>query len=203
MIFLSSSEVYGDWAGIMSEEVPDLHAIRLLNDYALSKRVNEEQIRNATAQAGTETVVVRLFNTYGPGEYYSPYRSVNCRFAYAALHGLPVRVHLGHSRSSTFLNDVIAALANIPGAFNPGAIYNLGSNNRHTIQELAEITWELAGADSKLITLIDEPEILTTRDKIVNADRAVREIGFAPGTDLREGIGETLDWMKAVYHVTP
>jgi UDP-GlcNAc:undecaprenyl-phosphate GlcNAc-1-phosphate transferase len=33
--------------------------------------------------------VVRLFNTYGPGEFYSPYRSVNCRFLYCGLNGLP------------------------------------------------------------------------------------------------------------------
>ena len=87
LIHFSSSEVYGDWPELMVETVMDEYEIKQLNDYAMTKWVNEMQIRNSATQYGTETVVVRLFNTYGPGEYYSPYRSVNCRFLYCALHG--------------------------------------------------------------------------------------------------------------------
>ena len=67
MIFTSSSEVYGDYRGVMSEDVMDKVAIRQMNDYAMSKRVNEMQILNSADRFGTETVRVRLFNTYGPG----------------------------------------------------------------------------------------------------------------------------------------
>ena len=88
---LLSSEVYGDWPDVMVETVMDDYEIKQLNDYALSKWTNEIQIRNSGMQYGTESVIVRLFNTYGPGEYYSPYRSVHCRFLYCALHGLPGR----------------------------------------------------------------------------------------------------------------
>lgn len=84
LVHFSSSEVYGDWDGTMSEDVMEKQEIKQLNDYALSKWVNECQIRNSATQFGTESVIVRLFNTYGPGEYYSPYRSVNCRFVYCA-----------------------------------------------------------------------------------------------------------------------
>ena len=82
LIHFSSSEVYGDWPELMVETVMDDSEIKQLNDYAMTKWVNEMQVRNSALQYGTETVVVRLFNTYGPGEYYSPYRSVNCRFLY-------------------------------------------------------------------------------------------------------------------------
>lgn len=102
LIHFSSSEVYGDWPDLMVESVMDAHEVKQLNDYAMSKWVNEMQIRNSAAQYKTESVVVRLFNTYGPGEYYSPYRSVNCRFLYCALMGLPWAVFRGHSRTSTY-----------------------------------------------------------------------------------------------------
>ena len=85
LIHFSSSEVYGDYPNIMLENVMDDYEIKQLNDYAMSKWVNEMQIKNSAIQYGTESVVVRIFNTYGPGEYYSPYRSVNCRFLYCAL----------------------------------------------------------------------------------------------------------------------
>jgi len=96
----------------MVETVMDDHEIKQLNDYAMTKWVNEMQIRNSALQYGTESVVVRLFNTYGPGEYYSPYRSVNCRFLYCALYALPWTVYRGHSRTSTFLADTVRTVAN-------------------------------------------------------------------------------------------
>ena len=107
LIHFSSSEVYGDWPELMVETVMDEHEIKQMNDYAMTKWVNEQQIMNSAAMFGTESVVVRLFNTYGPGEYYSPYRSVNCRFLYCALNGLPWTVFRGHSRTSTYLADTV------------------------------------------------------------------------------------------------
>jgi nucleoside-diphosphate-sugar epimerase len=93
------------------------------------------QIRNSALQYATESVVVRLFNTYGPGEYYSPYRSVNCRFLYCALHGLPWTVFRGHSRTSTYLADTVRTVANISDSFKPGETYNIGGTDLHSIEE--------------------------------------------------------------------
>src|SRR3982074_1492020 len=105
----------------------------------MTKWVNEMQIRNSAQQYGTESVVVRLFNTYGPGEYYSPYRSVNCRFLYCALMGLPWVVYRGHARTSTYLTDTVRTLANIVGNFKPGETYNIGGEAEHSIEELSDI----------------------------------------------------------------
>jgi dTDP-glucose 4,6-dehydratase len=69
MVFTSSSEVYGNWEGKMTEDVLMRHPIRQMNDYAISKWVNELQIMNAESRFRTESVRVRLFNTYGPGEH--------------------------------------------------------------------------------------------------------------------------------------
>ena len=66
LIHFSSSEVYGDWPHIMVESVMDEHEIKQMNDYAMSKWVNEMQIRTLATHYHTESVVVRLFNTYGP-----------------------------------------------------------------------------------------------------------------------------------------
>jgi len=79
-IYFSSSEVYGDFDGVMMEDVMDKIEIKQMNDYAMSKWVNEMQVLNSATQFGTKSVRVRLFNTYGPGEHYSPYRSVICMF---------------------------------------------------------------------------------------------------------------------------
>lgn len=41
LVFFSSSEVYGDYDGVMSEDVMDRFEIRQLNDYAITKLVGE------------------------------------------------------------------------------------------------------------------------------------------------------------------
>ncbi len=56
-----------------------------MNDYAISKWVNEMQILNSAAMFGTETVRVRLFNVYGVGEHYTPYRGWIPKFIYKAM----------------------------------------------------------------------------------------------------------------------
>lgn len=198
LIHFSSSEVYGDYQDIMKEEVMEHTEVKQMNDYALSKWVNEQQIRNSMIQHGTESVVVRLFNTYGPGEWYHPYRSVNSKFCYHALHGLPVTVYQGHYRTSTYLEDTCRTLCNIVDKFRSGAVYNIGGSEYHDIEMLADLVWKHAGADRSLITY-SEHEILTTKSKKVDIDLAIRELGHHLTISLEEGVRKTLEWMRAYY----
>ena len=201
LIHFSSSEVYGDWPNLMVETVMEEYEIKQLNDYAMSKWVNEMQIRNSGFQYGTESVVVRLFNTYGPGEYYSPYRSVNCRFLYCALHGLPWTVFREHSRTSTYLADTVRTLANITNNFITGETYNIGGNKLHSIEELSEIILKLTGADPKLVHY-RESEILTTKAKLVDASKSIRDLDHKNSYSLEEGMLLTAKWMRQAYGLT-
>ena len=200
LIHFSSSEVYGDWPEIMVESVMDEYEIKQLNDYAMTKWVNEMQIRNSGLQYGTESVVVRLFNTYGPGEYYSPYRSVNCRFLYCALHGLPWTVFKGHSRTSTFLADTVSTVANIVSNFKPGETYNIGGNDLHTIEELSDVILKITGASPSLVHYRDS-EILTTKLKRVDTSKSQRDLNHCNSYSLEDGMSITADWMRSVYHL--
>ena len=77
-VFASSSEVYGE---ADAEAIDERYLLEhpqppLTNDYAISKRVNEDQVRNFANRYGTKTMTLRFFNAYGPGERYHDYRSV-------------------------------------------------------------------------------------------------------------------------------
>lgn len=198
LIHFSSSEVYGDWPDIMVENVMDEYEIKQLNDYAMTKWVNEMQVRNSAEHYGTESVVVRIFNTYGPGEYYSPYRSVNCRFLYCALAQLPWVVFRGHHRTSTYLTDCVRTLSNIVDNFKPSQTYNIGGGHYHSIEELSDTVLNVTGADPKLVTYQDS-EILTTKDKKVDMSKAVKDLNHQDSYSLAEGIKLTADWMCSVY----
>jgi dTDP-glucose 4,6-dehydratase len=200
LIHFSSSEVYGDWPDLMVETVMDEYEIKQLNDYAMTKWVNEMQIRNSRAQYGTESVVVRLFNTYGPGEYYSPYRSVNCRFLYCALHGLPWTVFRGHARTSTYLADTVRTLGNITKNFKDGETYNIGGRDVHNIEQLSDVVLKVTGAKPSLVQYRDS-EILTTKFKNVDTTKSVRDLDHKNSYSLEDGMRITAEWMRDVYHI--
>jgi dTDP-glucose 4,6-dehydratase len=200
LIHFSSSEVYGDWPDLMLESVMDEHEVKQMNDYAMTKWVNEMQVRNSAQMHGTETVVVRLFNTYGPGEYYSPYRSVNSRFVYCALRGIPWTVFRGHSRTSTYLADTVRTLSRIVDNFKPGEVYNIAGKTLHTIEDLSNAVLKVTGADPGLVRY-RESEVLTTVAKKVDAEKAARDLGHQDTCTLEEGIRKTAQWMREVYNI--
>lgn len=200
MIFFGSAEVYGDYDGVMAEDVMDKIPIKQMNDYALTKWVNELQILNSAEMDGTETVRVRLFNVYGPHEHYSPYRGVVPVFIYRALHGLPVTVHKGHKRTFEFVEDISRSLANIINNFHSGEVYNLGSEKQYTIEELSELVMKYTGSDPSKVTYKDE-EPFTTRFKIADSSKAKAQIGHKITVPLKEGIRRTVDWFKQEYRV--
>ncbi len=198
LVFTSSSEVYGDWQGIMSEDVLDKHPIRQLNDYAITKWVNEQQIMNSADRFGTETVRVRLFNTYGPGEPYSAYRSVICQFIYHALHDMPYTVYLDHHRSSTYITDTVRTLANISQHFKTGEVYNIAGDEYHDIKSLSDMILAYLDKGDSLVEYVDV-EDHNTRDKKSDNSKAKRDLDHQVTVSLKEGIPNTIEWQKEVY----
>jgi dTDP-glucose 4,6-dehydratase len=199
-IFFGSAEVYGDYDGVMSEDVMEKVPIKQMNDYAISKWVNEMQILNSAEMHGTETVRVRLFNVYGPHEHYSPYRGVVPIFIYNLLHNKPITVYRGHKRTFEYVKDICRTLANIIDNFKPGEVYNLGSETQYTIEELAEIVLKHTGADSSLAEYKSE-EDFTTKEKIADSSKAKRDLDHKITVPLEEGIKRTVEWFKHKYRI--
>jgi len=200
MVVFSSSEIYGDWDDVMLEDVPDRHPIKQMNDYAISKWVNELQVHNSAAVNKTETVIVRLFNTYGPGEPYSEYRSVICKFIYSALHDLPYTVYLNHHRTSSYIDDTSRTLANICERFHPGAVYNIAGTTYHDIKSISDMILSQVGKNDRLVKYVDY-EAHNTMDKRTSAARAIETLDHRETVNLETGIANTIAWQKDYYHV--
>jgi len=201
LVHCSSSEVYGDYNDVMFEWVTDRVVIDQMNDYAMTKKVNEMQIKNSKELYGTETVIVRFFNTYGAGEWYHPFRSVNCVFCYNLLHRRPVVVYKGHTRTSTYIDDAIRTFAKIADNFKPGEVYNITSDYEHSIEELVSNVLESTGADPSLVTYKDNNEVLTTVFKRASSEKIERDFGHTNSVSLNEGVKRTVDWMRDYYRL--
>ena len=198
MIFFSSAEIYGDYEGIMREDVPEKIHIHLLNDYAMTKWVGEMMIKNSAMQYGTETVIVRPFNVYGPGEHYHPYRGFIPKFIYYTLHDKPYTVYLGHKRTLEYIEDFCRAVANIVEAFKPGEVYNLGGDKQYEIKYISDLILNYLGKDDSKITY-KEAEPFTTKVKTPDSTKAKKDLGFKITVEPEEGIPRTIEWFKKVY----
>ncbi len=198
LIQFSSAEVYGDYEGVMSEAVMEKVPIRQMNDYAMTKWVNEMQVMNAADMWETESVRVRPVNAYGPGEYYSPYRGALIVFCYRALHDQPYTVYKNHLRSYDYVEDTCRTFANIVDHFHPGEVYNVGSDEEITIKQLSDMILEYLGVDDSKVTY-KESEPFTTRVKNMDFSKAIRDLEHDSRTPLREGLAKTIEWMRKVY----
>ena len=200
MIFFSSAEVYGDFDGIMREDVMDRIAIKQMNDYAMTKWVGEMQCVNSADMFGTQTVRVRPVNCYGPNEYYSPYRGVIPIFVYNCLKGQSFRVHKGHKRIFDYVEDTCRTVGNIVDNFVAGEVYNVGGKEEWAIdiEELAELVLKETGAAASLADY-RRGEEFTTRVKLVDFRKARRDLKHEPQVDINEGIRLYVEWMKRVY----
>ena len=198
MMFFGSAEVYGDYDGTMAESVMENVPIRQMNDYAITKWVNELQIMNFEAMYGNEVVRFRLFNVYGPGEHYTSYRGVIPVFIHKALVGQPYTVHKGHKRTFEYVEDICRTLVNMIDVFNPGEVYNLGSTKQYDIEEVSKLILEAVGTDDSLVEY-RESEAFTTQHKIADSSKAIRDLDHKITVDLKEGIDRTVKWFKQRY----
>ena len=199
MIFFSSAEVYGDYDGVMSEDVMDKVPIKQMNDYTMTKWVGELQALNSAAMFGTETVRVRPVNAYGPHEHYSPYRGVIPTFIYKALRDEPYTVYLGHKRIFDYIEDTCRTFSNIVDNFKLGEVYNIGSKEEweHDIKYVSDLVLKYLGKDDSRV-IYKEAEHFTTRVKRVDFSKARRDLSHEPQIPLEEGIPKNIDSMKNV-----
>ncbi len=198
VILFSSAEVYGDYSGEMKEEIMDSFPIKQLNDYAMTKWVNEMQALNSEEAFGTETVRVRPVNAYGPGEHYSPYRGAIPIFIHNAIMRRPYTVYVNHKRIFDYIEDTCRTFANIVDNFKPGEVYNVAGRVEHNIKYVSDLILSYLGKDDSLVTYKDwEP--FTTRVKTINCDKAISDLKHDPRTSLEAGLRRTIDWFEREY----
>ncbi len=205
LIFFSSAEVYGDYDGIMTEDVMERVPIRQvyqMNDYAISKWAGELMCINSARMFGTETVRVRPVNCYGPHEHYTPYRGFIPKFIYHALFNKPYVVYMGHRRIIDYVEDSCRTFANIVDNFVPGEVYNVAGRPEweKDIKEYSDLVLRAVGRDDSIVSY-EEAEPFTTRVKHVDCSKAIKDLKHDPRIPPEEGIRRTVAWMRQVYQI--
>ncbi|PWR72754.1 NAD-dependent epimerase/dehydratase family protein [Methanospirillum lacunae] len=205
MIFYSSAEVYGDYTGIMTEDVMEINPVKdtyQMNDYAITKWAGELMCMNSAKMFGTETVRVRPVNCYGPHEHYTPYRGFIPKFIYQALHNQPYSVFKDHKRIIDFVEDSCRTWANIVDNFIPGEVYNVAGRPEweRDIKQYSDLILKEIGINDSLVTY-HESEPFTTKIKTIDCTKAIKDLHHNPLVTPEEGIKRTVEWMKWFYRI--
>jgi UDP-glucose 4-epimerase len=153
VLVASTSEVYGDHR----EERPLVETDRRIYGpttqkrwaYADSKAMDEFLALAHHIEHDLDCVIVRLFNTVGPGQS-GRYGMVIPTFVQRALAGEPLEIHGTGEQTRCFchVGDTIRALTGLMEHGASGEIYNVGSEERISIDRLAHRVLELTGSSS-------------------------------------------------------
>ena len=202
VLITSTSEVYGKATKIPFQEDDDLvigPPVRGRWSYACSKAIDEFLAIAYHREYGVPVVLVRLFNTVGPRQT-GTYGMVVPRFVSQALSGSPIIIHGDGTQSRCFgwVGDVVQALIKL-GVHEPavGTIYNIGSDQEITINELATLVKDMTGSSSSVQHVSYEEAYGNGFEDMVrrvpDLTRIRAAIGYSPTKNLRQIVQAVAD----------
>ena len=195
VLVASSSEVYGDHPEeqLLAEDARRIYGPTTARRwaYADSKAMDEFFALARHEEKGLDCVIARLFNTVGPRQS-GRYGMVIPRFVSAALAGSPLPVHGDGTQTRCFchVSDTVRALRGLMDEpSTSGEIYNVGSQERIAIGELAERVLAKT-ASSSSIELVPYADVYPHGaaeemfHRVPAIDKIGDAIGWAPVRDL-------------------
>ncbi len=200
VLFMSSSEVYGDPEVIPTPESywGRVNPVGPRSPYDEAKRFGEALCMAFHREYGVDVRIARIFNTYGPRlEPYSPSARVVTRFLVQAIKGEPITVHGDGSqtRSFTYVSDTVRALLTLITCTGCSGVYNVGSDREVSIKDLAEMVKKITESKSPITYLPPRPEDPRRRRPDISR---IRALGWEPLVELEEGLKLTYKWLLEV-----
>jgi nucleoside-diphosphate-sugar epimerase len=199
VVYASSSSVYGPGAdGGLAPKHERMPALPI-SPYATAKLAGEGYARSFERVYGLETVALRYFNVFGPGQDPgSEYAAVIPRFIVAMLaQRAPIVFGDGsQSRDFTFVGNVVAAnllALEAPGV--AGRAFNVACGCRITLNELLATLRELTGAEVEAIH--DDRRPGEIEHSVADLGSARSVLGYEPRVLLRDGLSLTVEHFRA------
>lgn len=185
-VFVSSCAVYGDPQYLPIDEK---HVTVPLSPYAVTKLEGEKLFKNYAKQHDLHTVILRLFNAYGPRQGLSEYSGVITKFMDRVKKDLPIIIYGDGNQTRDFVHvwdvadTVFDALKSRSGV---GEIFNIGFGKATTINDLAMSVLDLYGSDVDVIH--EKPRKGEIRESYADTSKAKRILRYVPKVSLEPGL---------------
>ena len=195
VVYAGSSSVYG-----IPDTLPCVETMKPdpLSPYGVSKLAAEGFIHTLGAVHKIQTVVLRYFNVFGPGQDpNSEYAAVVPKFVTAALAGTRPTVNgTGDiSRDFTFIDNVVSA--NLLATLDQGPsklTCNVACGTRFSLLQLLDAIAEATG--KPIDPIFGPPRQGDIRDSEADISVARAALGYEPLVQFNEGIARTVAWYR-------
>jgi len=187
VILVSSGAVYGE-----QEHQPVHEDLRPnpRSPYAVSKLAAEYYVTTIGALCGIETVILRVFNAYGPGQAIPPAHApvIPLFLKQALARGTLVVFGSGEqTRDFVYVDDVVDALVAAGTAKGVDrAIINVGSGKEVSVNTLVEKIARLVGHEVNVIH--NRSQSGGESRLVADISRARRLLGYRPKVDIDRGL---------------
>jgi len=212
LCYASSSSVYG-----LNKSQPfktSDHTDHPVSLYAATKKSNEMMAHTYSHLYNISTTGLRFFTVYGP---YGRPDMAPMLFANAILNDRAIKVfnHGDMSRDFTYVDDIVDGIIKVidnPAkksdtydAKNPSPdvssapykIYNIGNNAPVSLMEFIETIEKSIGTEAKKNFLpMQDGDVKST---YADTNDLIKDFGYKPDTDLKDGIDEFVTWYKEFY----
>lgn len=191
VVFTSSMAVYADSAE--PEPIDENHPMEPASPYGISKLAAERLVHIMAAKADCDSVVLRLFNTYGVGQAYSPYVGVVTIFSNQLSAGEEATI-IGDGnqrRDFVHVDDVVAGLLASLDSDVSGETMNIGTGEAISINQVYEDVSAALGCDrppSYCAAVAGE-----LRNSVADIGKAKSLIGYRPQHRFHSSIARVLN----------
>ena len=191
VVLASSGAVYGNQ---LAQPVHERMQPSPQSPYAITKVASEHYLSTLGRLYNCQTVALRIFNAYGPGQRIPPaHAPVAPLFLKRALTGGSLVVHGDGSQTRDFvhIDDVVRALlaaATVPEA--DGRVINIGSGVETSVRDLARAVGIVTGRLPSII--YNESQSPGVARLVADISQARALLGYDPIVDLEQGLSELL-----------
>ncbi|WP_277555942.1 NAD-dependent epimerase/dehydratase family protein [Halobaculum limi] len=190
VVLASSVAIFGSPETIPIDET---HPTEPTSPYATDKLAIDHYARVYNRLYDLETVALRYFNVYGPGQSGGDYAGVIKTFMDQAAANDPLTVEGDGSQTRDFIHVADVVRANLAAATtdHSGEAFNIGTGESVTIRELADTIVEVSGSTGGVVHIdprpadIDRSQCDTTKSR--------EQLGFEASIDLETGLADLFD----------
>ena len=191
-IHVSTDEVYGEVT--MNETSSEKSLLNPTNPYAASKAAAEFIVKSYYKSYHIPIIITRGNNVYGPGQY--PEKLIP-KFIQQLSNGNKMTVHgKGETiRNFIYVEDVARAFETILFNGEVSEIYNIGTENEHSVMDIAKLLHSKLCPDKPFDKCVNYVEDRPFNDfrYCVESGRLV-DLGWNTITSFSEGIEKTIKW---------
>jgi UDP-glucose 4-epimerase len=172
--------------------------------YGFSKLAGEVYCRALHDEHGLPYTICRPFNAYGPGELPDDEPGIAhlvpdlISKVLSGQHPLEIFGSGEQTRTLTHVDDIADGIVTaMESRAGQNEDFNISASDERTIADIAEIIWEASGRDPAEFELKHLPSFeVDVQRRWPSVEKAKRLLGWEARIDLREGIADTVSWLR-------